>query len=254
MPPIWLVNGLEQPSNLSAPNANAARHYIPGWVLRPGFHTEAQAKLITKRLIKSSFLRDIVFNSKPAYTPISLYPIFESGMLTYPNTSIATATVRITLMPAFMYFRTQVAGEDYLHESKYPSYVVESCDYIDDYRLGTVLDVVGSVGGLFALLQAVHVLLFGRPLLWGLAGTKLLTPFGLLGTCSSKRFKQRLYEKYHKKPTEDDSDTIRITKFLSDFIVDFGPADHNPEGYSPPVPAPSPELVASSEHTTSAEM
>lgn len=47
------------------------------------------------------------------------------------------------------------------------------CDFIDDYRSSTVFDVIGSVGGLFALLQAAHILLFGRPLLWGLAGQLL---------------------------------------------------------------------------------
>ncbi|CAE6442415.1 unnamed protein product, partial [Rhizoctonia solani] len=33
------------------------------------------------------------------------------------------------------------------------------CDYLQDYRTGTILDVIGSVGGLFALLQAIHVAL-----------------------------------------------------------------------------------------------
>ncbi|KAH7338273.1 hypothetical protein B0J17DRAFT_417974 [Rhizoctonia solani] len=103
--------------------------------------------------------------------------------------------------------------------------IKDVCDYIEDYRSGTILDVIGSVGGLFALLQAAHLLLFGRPLFWGLTGAKTITPFGLLGGCTSRDFKQRLKEKYHTKSKEDGADTIRIVEFLRDFVIDFGPAD-----------------------------
>ncbi|CEL57228.1 hypothetical protein RSOLAG1IB_08440 [Rhizoctonia solani AG-1 IB] len=99
------------------------------------------------------------------------------------------------------------------------------CDYIEDYRSGSVLDVIGSVGGLFALLHAAHVLLFGRPLLWGLTGAKLITPFGLLGALSSAGFQRRLKEHYHRQPTEDDPEPLRIGAFLRDFVIDFGPAN-----------------------------
>ncbi|CAE6501318.1 unnamed protein product [Rhizoctonia solani] len=112
------------------------------------------------------------------------------------------------------------------------------CDYVDDYRSGTIFDVIGSVGGLFALLHAAHLLLFGRPLLWGLTGAKMITPFGLLGQCSSRSFKRRLKEGYHVTSIEDGTETIRIVKFLQNFVIDFGPANIDPE-QSPASPAPA---------------
>ncbi|CAE6338401.1 unnamed protein product [Rhizoctonia solani] len=226
MPLIWLSNGLEQPGNLSSPHAHLVRAYMPAWVLRPGFHMDAEAKLITKRLIKSSILKDVVLNSKPTYASVSLYPMADSGLFRYPNASIATGEARITLRPGFMYFGARAAPQNL----DYPSSQLDVCDYIDDYRSSTILDVIGSVGGLFAVLHGMHVLLFGRPLLWGLAGTKLITPFGILGACSSKRFKERLKEQYHhRSTTKGNLGTIDIIGFLRDFVIDFGPADFDPE-------------------------
>ncbi|EUC59284.1 transmembrane protein, putative [Rhizoctonia solani AG-3 Rhs1AP] len=57
IPLIWLSNGLEQPGNLSSPHAHPVRAYMPAWMLRPGFHMDTEAKLITKRLIKSSIFK-----------------------------------------------------------------------------------------------------------------------------------------------------------------------------------------------------
>ncbi|KAH7338277.1 hypothetical protein B0J17DRAFT_418042 [Rhizoctonia solani] len=75
MPSIWFSNGLEQRGNFSSPDTHPVRAYMPALMLRPGFHMDTEAKLITKRLIKSSILKDVVLNSKPTYTSISLYPI-----------------------------------------------------------------------------------------------------------------------------------------------------------------------------------
>ena len=44
------------------------------------------------------------------------------------------------------------------------------CDFIEDYRSSTIFDALGSVGGLLAILQGVHILLFGRPIFWGITG------------------------------------------------------------------------------------
>ncbi|KAF8600245.1 hypothetical protein BDV93DRAFT_588464 [Ceratobasidium sp. AG-I] len=88
-----------------------------------------------------------------------------------------------------------------------------------------------SIGGLFALLQSLHVLLFGRPMLWGLTGAKLITPFGLLGQFSTKKFKERLSQQYHRlEPASgphpgDAAEDIRLGAFLRDFVIEFGPAD-----------------------------
>jgi hypothetical protein len=43
---------------------------------------------------------------------------------------------------------------------------------IQDVRKNTFLGALASIGGLLAVLQGLHVLCFGRPLFWGLFGTR----------------------------------------------------------------------------------
>ncbi|CEL61455.1 hypothetical protein RSOLAG1IB_10037 [Rhizoctonia solani AG-1 IB] len=221
MPFVWLVNSNELPSNFSdiSENSFEVRDYTPPWELLRGSHIEAEAKLITRRFISSSIMKDVILNSEPAYRPLSIYPIAESSVavLNSSDASSASVTISVTLTPGLMYLRSQADRDNHLSNN--------ICDFIDDYRSGTILDVIGSVGGLFALLQAAHMILFGRPLFWGLTGSKLITPFGLLGACSSKGFKRRLREEYHTRSTEEGPETIQIVKFLRDFVIEFGPAD-----------------------------
>ncbi|CAE6464583.1 unnamed protein product [Rhizoctonia solani] len=247
MPYIWLLNSNELDSNLTIAHVDEVRFYLPPWELLRGSHIEAEAKLITRRFIKSSIMRDILLYAEPEYRPLSLYPIAESSVVALNSTEreTATATVRTSLTPGLMSLRkqadAQVSGDLY-------DYSDNVCDFIDDYRSGTVVDVLGSVGGLFALLQAMHVLLFGRPLLWGLTGAKLLSPFGLFGNCSSRKFKQRLREGYHTTSTEDGLETIQVGKFLRDFVIEFGPADLDPESHFSQQPASwSPKILARDE-------
>ncbi|CUA74861.1 NAD(P)H-quinone oxidoreductase subunit 5, chloroplastic [Rhizoctonia solani] len=239
MPYIWLLNTNELPSNLSQAHVDEVRSYLPPWELLHGAHIEAEAKLITRRFIKSSIMRDVLLHAEPEYRPLSLYPITESSVaLNIIDRDIATATVRTSLTPGLMSLRKQADTKaDWYEEGTFTYVSGNVCDFIDDYRSGTVLDVLGSVGGLFALLQALHVLLFGRPLLWGLTGAKLISPFGLFGKCSSKEFKRRLREEYHGAPTEDGLETIRVGKFLRDFVIEFGPADLDPESHPSQQPA-----------------
>ncbi|EUC57889.1 Kex protein, putative [Rhizoctonia solani AG-3 Rhs1AP] len=219
MPRIWLLNMDELDSKRT--NFDQVRMYLPPLKLRYGSHLVAQASLITRRFIKSSLMKDIIFNFKPEYESLSLYPIAEPSMvpLNSSDINIATAVIRPVLAPGLMYHRNRAY-------SQIPTdFSMMVCDYVEDYRTSTIVDVIGSVGGLFALLQATHLLLFGRPLLWGLTGAKLLSPFGILGQCSSRGFKRRLKEGYHVEDGEDGTETIRIVKFLRDFVIDFGPAD-----------------------------
>jgi hypothetical protein len=44
---------------------------------------------------------------------------------------------------------------------------------IQEYRQHTFLAALSSIGGLLAILQGFHLLLFGRPLWWGLFGMHL---------------------------------------------------------------------------------
>jgi hypothetical protein len=67
MPFVWLVNSNELPSNFSdiSENSFEVRDYTPPWELLRGSHIEAEAKLITRRFISSSIMKDVILNSEP---------------------------------------------------------------------------------------------------------------------------------------------------------------------------------------------
>ncbi|KAG8717309.1 hypothetical protein FRC08_007727 [Ceratobasidium sp. 394] len=135
--------------------------------------------------------------------------------------SIATGTITPSRRPQFAAFKDRLwfASTKILDDND-----IEVCDYIEDYRTSTIFSALGSVGGFFALLQSLHVFLFGRPMLWGLTGAKLISPFGFCGFFTSKGFKRRLRENYYSAPSEGAEETLRVDAFLNDFVIDFGPA------------------------------
>ncbi|GAB1520908.1 hypothetical protein RhiTH_003997 [Rhizoctonia solani] len=218
-------------------------------VLLPGSQIPSEANLITGRFITSLIARDILFDFKPVRKTtlhfkyqyplevcsqvnkhLSLYPIAQLSAipLNVSDARVATADIQITLNPEHAQYRLRVDSQSS------PYYLRgDACNFIEDYRSGTVLDFIGPVGGLFALLEAAHLLLFGRPLFWGLVGAKTISPFGLLGRCSSQNFKSRLREEYHMHSDEESAHTIQIVKFLRDFVIDFGPADLDPVAHRP---------------------
>ncbi|CUA67107.1 hypothetical protein RSOLAG22IIIB_13258 [Rhizoctonia solani] len=213
--------------------ASEMQMYLPPLELVHGSRIIAKANLVTRRFLKSSIVKDIIFRFKSEFRSLSLYPMVEASKvpLNASDANVATAIIRPVLTPGFMYHRNEV---DARNLNGNPGTL---CDYVEDYRSGTIIDVIGSIGGLFALLQAMHLLLFGRPLLWGLTGAKMITPFGLLGQCSSRSFRRRLKEGYHVTSSEDGTETIQIVKFLQHFVIDFGPANVDLE-QRPASPAP----------------
>jgi hypothetical protein len=72
------------------------------------------------------------------------------------------------LQSAFTYLRT---NPDTQRHQQTSNGALPLCDVIEDFRASTFFDALGSIGGLFALLQSIHVMLLGRPLLWGITGT-----------------------------------------------------------------------------------
>ncbi|CAE6446575.1 unnamed protein product [Rhizoctonia solani] len=211
-------------TDLSQSNLGEVRAYLPPFKPLLGSHTTAEANLITRKLITSSIMKETLTVAKPEYRTLSLYPIVESSvtMVNSSDVDMTIATIHSSLTSGRMYHRNRP-------ENWNPkNFVPDVCDFIEDYRSSTIFDVIGSVGGLFALLQTAHMLLFGRPLFWGLFGAMTITPFGLLGRFSSSGFKQRLSEEYHGR-TDDGTGTIKIDKFLRDFVIDFGPADRDLE-------------------------
>jgi len=123
---------------------------------------------------------------------------------------------------------------------------------IEEYRQHTFPDALSSIGGLLAILQGLHVLVFGRPLWWGLfgmsfcvslsqisfikciciiTGSKAVNPFGLFGTVSPG-IREKIIARYGyiPNPTIDgDSATHKLGLFLSDFMLDVGPLSKDDE-------------------------
>ncbi|CAE6481554.1 unnamed protein product [Rhizoctonia solani] len=222
MPRIWLTdkrNDVDDKFN----GAISPSYTIP-WRLTPGYHTEAEAGWISRGFIASSIWRDIVLNSDPEYTYLSLYPINELATQPFQNATTATARLHATFKPGLSYLRDKRAFDEFISgDNRFPYFGDDGCDFVEDYRSGSVLDILGSIGGLFAILQTIHVLLFGRPLFWGIMGTKLINPFGLVGSFGSNGFERRLHETYGREPTKDNPECIRTAAFLRDFVLDFGP-------------------------------
>ncbi|KAG9087014.1 hypothetical protein FRC07_012933 [Ceratobasidium sp. 392] len=111
------------------------------------------------------------------------------------------------------------------------SYV--GCEVIEEYRDSSAFDILGSIGGLLALVQGIYMWLVGRPLLWGLTGAKPVSPFGLLGTFSLPGFRKKLREHYRIPGSNlnnethlqyGEEDRMRMTAFLLDYVIDMGPA------------------------------
>ncbi|CAE7182031.1 unnamed protein product [Rhizoctonia solani] len=220
MPLVWLANKYEMFHNETA----FPPYYSAPWRPLPGYHSELEAGLVSRGFISSPLMRDLVLNADPEYTYVSLYPITTLAAIPLTNSTIATARIHLTMRPGLSYLRDQELFNRVNSNEGFPRWVDDTtCDFIEDYRSGTILDVLGSVGGLFAILQAMHILLFGRPLLWGLVGTKLINPFGFVGAFDAKDFSRRLHEMYGREPTKDNPDTIQTAAFLRDFVIDFGP-------------------------------
>lgn len=130
--------------------------------------------------------------------------VVESSVTTlnFSDANTSVVTIRPSLASGLMYHRNQAKGWDP------QSPVQDVCDWwsfcpASDCALGTLRKTITCI---------LNV------------GTKTISPFGLLGGFSSSGFKQRLSDEYRSK-SDDGTDTIRIVKFLRDFVIDFGPAD-----------------------------
>ncbi|CAE6437203.1 unnamed protein product [Rhizoctonia solani] len=97
--------------------------------------------------------------------------------------------------------------------------------------------MLASIGGLLALLQGIHMFLFGRPLFWGMFGAKIISPFGFTGLFATKAFKERLKGRYYHSSESITNSRARLvpggdqaeghldmTQFLLDYVIDMGPA------------------------------
>ncbi|KAG8703674.1 hypothetical protein FRC08_002700 [Ceratobasidium sp. 394] len=227
MPRIWFSDSTDtfiraHPPWGSSTFKGAAPWLTSAWRLVPGSHLSAEVGHITRKFISSSIWRDTITQLKPSYVEVALFPIATTQTVPFlaGNTSIATGIITPSLRTSYTAFKSKALFDP----STLGDSDLEACDYIEDVRSHTILDVVGSIGGLFALLQFLHVFLFGRPMLWGLTGAKLITPFGFCGSFGSQSFRRRLRDNYYSTPSGGTDETLRVDAFMRDFVIDLGPA------------------------------
>ncbi|KAG8692256.1 hypothetical protein FRC09_011357 [Ceratobasidium sp. 395] len=235
LPSIWFANFADTYRDTSPPDeqdfmSSVVPWLAPPWKMIGGTHIEGSLGLVERRFITSSVFRDIVASLKPTYSSASLFT--TTTIDTTPSSDNFTSSALLTpsLVSALSYLNSP---SDFLRIKNGFSSMPLVCAFIEDYRASTIFDAIGSIGGLLAILQGVHIMLFGRPMFWGLAGTKLISPFGLFGSCHSRGFRRRLRERYHRQSTKGQTDeaveAIRINAFLRDFVIDFGPANVDDE-------------------------
>ncbi|KAF8673053.1 hypothetical protein RHS04_07712 [Rhizoctonia solani] len=230
-----------------------------------GWHTVYKTRYAKRRCMISSPLIDSITGSDPTYSTTFFFPAYKLASplifsLCYAavlgkqafqvaNSSgvFSTEVVATGLIwpPVFLESSEKLATSE-LKPGQAPK--DRLCEITEDYRVTNSFDMFASIGGLLALLQGVHILLFGRPLFWGMFGAKAITPFGMMGNLATKSFKKRLQERYHlprqgaqanpeqlqggSRSRDRAGVDIDMTQFLLDFVIDMGPAsvpDHKEE-------------------------
>ncbi|KAG8760889.1 hypothetical protein FRC12_009488 [Ceratobasidium sp. 428] len=226
-----------------------APYLTPALPIYPGMYVEMSLTLATRRFIVSSGIKDAITGSNPyahaswndtskAQMDRPVHAASSSLCYTYGNGSQTVAACGSVRFPPTGLIRHPTVTQRQLSEEPRSPY----CTVIEDYRKSSMFDVLGSIGGLLALLQGVHVFLFGRPLFWGMfvtkwtarIGAKLLTPFGLVGQFANRSFRQRLQSHYYSSGAESSAtahesenaspSTFLISQFLLDYVLDLGPA------------------------------
>ncbi|QRW23184.1 hypothetical protein RhiXN_08220 [Rhizoctonia solani] len=214
-----------------------------------GWHTVYKTRYAKRRYIISSPLIDSVTGSDPWSLVAQTY----NTTFFFPASILTKKPVRVTDSSGVL--STELVATGVIDE---PTFLESSeklaisgfkpgqvpvdylCEITEDYRVTSTFDLFASIGGLLALLQGIHILLFGRPLFWGIFGAKAITPFGVMGNLATKSFKKRLQEQYHLPQQGTQANLGRLqggsqscnragmdidmTQFLLDFVIDMGPA------------------------------
>ncbi|CAE6492340.1 unnamed protein product [Rhizoctonia solani] len=233
MPSFWLE------SSSSAPKVDMIPYLSLPMQPEFGWYTVFKTQYAQKKYIISSALWDAATGSEPTYGEKIFFPssLVRREQL---QTNTTDAGPNGTLSASGLIYRPEYleASEQVpIAPFKSGRYPESLCKVTEEYRTKSSFDILASVGGLLALLQGFHILLFGRPLFWGLLGAKIITPFGLMGRFATKGFRKRLQEKYHypmepgnqtKSGPENDRPRpavgIDMTQFLLDYVIDMGPA------------------------------
>jgi len=166
--------------------------------LMPGYQAFGVMEITKWMFINPSFLEALGFS--PTYYYAYSTSVDWVERIALDNTSIAQATLQFSSSQSPISHVTQ------------------------QYRTHTFLGALTSIGGLLAVFQSIHLVCFGRPLFWGLFGSKLLDPFGVFGRLSST-LRSNMRKRYISEP----SNTLNLRLFLSEFVVEMDPLGSDSE-------------------------
>ncbi|KAG9105129.1 hypothetical protein FRC07_009590, partial [Ceratobasidium sp. 392] len=238
-PWLWFTVNMDQvDTKTDEYRIHTIPYLIPPLQPSPGKHSVTDLNLIKRRYIVSSALQDAITGSKPRYAELKLLKTSQASVVDGPdsswNTTLSQANSSRVAYGSVRYisglsFQTAATDSQLFQSENAPL-----CQIIEDSRESSAFDLLGSIGGLLALLQGIHIFLFGRPLFWGMFGAKLITPFGFIGRFATAGLRQRLQDHYHDKGATKDADpnqtseepysAIRMNQFLLECVIDMGPA------------------------------
>ncbi|KAG9046512.1 hypothetical protein FS837_004262 [Tulasnella sp. UAMH 9824] len=106
---------------------------------------------------------------------------------------------------------------------------------LEQYREYDVLSGLGATGGLYTILDLVFGILFGRPLMAIMVGSKYISPFGLaVAIFGGPALRRKMKRRY---PDLDSTDSVQrsfaTSDFLHDFVLDLGAAVPKPNMFVP---------------------
>ncbi|KAG8857624.1 hypothetical protein FRB96_005642 [Tulasnella sp. 330] len=116
----------------------------------------------------------------------------------------------------------------------YPSFGLQGQHLLEEYRESTVVAGLGATGGLYAILDLIFGILFGRPLVAIISGSKYISPFGLFVTVfGASTMRHKVKKRYPELESTDRAQrSVSTSDFLHDFVLDFGPGVSQPSMFS----------------------
>ncbi|CAE7217552.1 unnamed protein product [Rhizoctonia solani] len=225
LPHMWVVDS-NPGKELLTP------YFTPPMEPEPGWHMVFDTSISQRKFIVSSPIWDAITGSDPTYEIIVFFPGSQHTRAQNQSSNSTTTATGFIHSPEFLDASKETPRDLLKPGIRGPSNL---CDTVEEYRISSSFDLLASIGGLLALLQGIHVFIFGRPLFWGMFGAKMISPFGLAGQFATQGFKERLQEHYyspHSPETQpmlgqDSNQTelrIDMTQFLLDYVIDMGPA------------------------------
>ncbi|KAF7986327.1 hypothetical protein HWV62_35304 [Athelia sp. TMB] len=94
-------------------------------------------------------------------------------------------------------------------------------------------DVLANIGGIFAFVDGIFSLIFGRTVMAILFGSRAISPFGILGIVTRNRFKRLIHEQYPAMQEDiENSGRLGMAAYISEVAIDAALIDESPASSS----------------------